>query len=277
MRRSTKCVASSAAVALLVSLSACGTDIRVETPGQASGPMVTIGVPADEPGMSWYHDGSYAGFSIDVATQVAKTMGYSSKQIVFRSVEAGQRGQMLADGQVDMVLGTYPRPTDGKAVVVDDVAYTDPYLVTGEAALMRAGEERPDTLKGQVACVTEGSVAARTLAEDASGVKLERRSSFQQCMSSLLAGVSDVVAAPEPVALGLRQQTGDHYVDVVDESWHQVAFGIGVRPDQTTLVDSLNSAIALMVKDGSWQDGIDALHAQVGFDADMSANPPVQP
>ena len=54
-------------ISLAVGLCGCGTSVNVSAPGQAKGPVMSIGVPADEPGVGWYHDGEYSGLSVEVA------------------------------------------------------------------------------------------------------------------------------------------------------------------------------------------------------------------
>lgn len=90
MRAGSKALALLGSVMIVAASSACGTQINVDTPGQADGPMISIGVASDEPGMSWVQGQSYSGFSIDIATDVAHTLGYSSKQIVFHQITAGE-------------------------------------------------------------------------------------------------------------------------------------------------------------------------------------------
>ncbi len=80
----------------LAGVAGCGTSIEVSVPGQADGPVLSIGVALDEPGMSWYHNGAYSGFSVQVAQYVAKVLGYANKQIVFRNVPLDERAQRLA-------------------------------------------------------------------------------------------------------------------------------------------------------------------------------------
>ena len=78
----------------LAGVAGCGTSIEVSVPGQADGPVLSIGVALDEPGMSWYHNGAYSGFSVQVAQYVAKVLGYANKQIVFRNVPLDDRARV---------------------------------------------------------------------------------------------------------------------------------------------------------------------------------------
>ncbi|MEE1296167.1 MAG: transporter substrate-binding domain-containing protein [Bifidobacterium sp.] len=283
MRRFARSAAALACASAVALASGCGSSIEVETPGQASGPMVTIGVPSDEPGVSWYHDGAWSGFGIDVATHVAHTLGYSVKQVTFHALKPGERRKALEDGTVDMVLGTYATDATGEHAgqdtdADDGISYAGPYLMAGEGLLVRAGEQdsyrEADALKGHVACMVEGSVSQRSLPAEVAGVRIEARSSYQQCVSSLLAGHADAVIAPGPIVAGLRMQAGDDYVAVADASAGTVAFGIGVRAGEATLVKELNTAIAAMEKDGSWTKAADAMRERTGYEPDAADNPP---
>lgn len=117
----------------LAGVAGCGTSIEVSVPGQADGPVLSIGVALDEPGMSWYHNGAYSGFSVQVAQYVAKVLGYANKQIVFRNVPLDERAQRLADGTVDLVVGSY----GGQEADGTQIDYAGPYLNTSQGLLVR--------------------------------------------------------------------------------------------------------------------------------------------
>ena len=67
-------------------LTACGSlssrdDANGVSIRQPEGPMVSIGVASDQPGLGVWHNGGYSGFDVDVARYVAKALGYADKQI----------------------------------------------------------------------------------------------------------------------------------------------------------------------------------------------------
>ena len=106
-------------ISLAVGLCGCGTSVNVSAPGQAKGPVMSIGVPADEPGVGWYHDGEYSGLSVEVAKYVAKVLGYGDEQLFFHSQTPATRLDRLDDGSVDfaMVLSVgLPMPRNSRVI-----------------------------------------------------------------------------------------------------------------------------------------------------------------
>ncbi len=106
----------------LSGLAGCG-QIQVTTvSGAPEGPTIAIGVAADEPSVGAWHDGTYQGFDITIAKYVAAKLGYANKQIVFKQVRPENRRSMLDNGQVDMVVASWPI-TDGSAdAIASDMA-----------------------------------------------------------------------------------------------------------------------------------------------------------
>lgn len=273
MRASQTSCAALTALAL-AALAGCGTSIEVSAPGQAEGPILSIGVADDEPAMSWYHGSSYTGFSIEVARYVAKVLGYASKQIVFRPVPMQSRASMLDDGAVDFVVGAYADRADGES----GVYYAGPYLISSQELLVRAdgsGDvEDASSLDGRAACAVRGSDAGSALRGRTPGVRIEERDSYQQCVSSLMVGRVDAVAGPAPILAGLREQGGPRYLDVVDVPYATARFGIGVRAGERRLAAQIDDALRRMIADGSWTRAADRLRARTGFAVDAKANPP---
>jgi glutamate transport system substrate-binding protein len=82
--------ASAAALALTVGATACGGG------GSSDSKKIKIGIKFDQPGLGLKQpDGSYAGFDVDVATYVAKQLGYTPDQIQFVETQSGDRENAL--------------------------------------------------------------------------------------------------------------------------------------------------------------------------------------
>ncbi len=92
-RKACRVIAALAAVACTMSLAACGAD---ETG------KIRIGIKFDQPGLGFKKSGTYVGFDVDVAKYVAKKLGYSEDEIVWKEAPSKQREAMLQNGDVDM-------------------------------------------------------------------------------------------------------------------------------------------------------------------------------
>ena len=123
-RKACRVIAALAAVACTMSLAACGAD---ETG------KIRIGIKFDQPGLGFKKSGTYVGFDVDVAKYVAKKLGYSEDQIIWKEAPSKQREAMIQNGDVDMILATYSITDERKKAV----SFAGPYFVAGQDLLVR--------------------------------------------------------------------------------------------------------------------------------------------
>ena len=91
-------IATFCACACVFAVSACGAD-------DADG-KIRIGIKFDQPGLGFKKSGTYVGFDVDVAKYIAKKLGYSEDQIVWKEAPSKQREAMLQNGDVDVIVAT---------------------------------------------------------------------------------------------------------------------------------------------------------------------------
>lgn len=270
-------LAACCATAALMATAACGgSSARPGGDGTAwvsaapQGPTITIGVAADQSGLSRWHDGAYEGFDVDVARYVAADLGYARKQIVFRQVHPARRAAMLDDGDVDMVVAAVALggADDGRLTLAG------PYLRTRPALLRRVDDDaRPATGErgddADVVCTVDGSDAQaryEAAASPADGAAVSY-GSYAQCMTALMVGSADAIAGDDVILRGLPGERGSSYRVVVDESAETVGYGIAVAHGRDELASRIAEALRRMIEDGSW-DGYVAAHlTPLGYDA----------
>lgn len=254
---------------------------------QPEGPTIAIGVAADEPGLSRWHDGGYSGFEVDVARYVAKKLGYANKQIVFKQVEPANRLDLLADGTVDMVVAGMPMPADDMAdaadakdttrgenaqgiAVDDDAAYAGPYLVTRQGLLARlddAGTIRSTSaLAGRAVCAVAGSGAKETLLGVQPHARVRERDTYPQCVTDLMVGTADAIAGDAAILAGFARTEGGTLVTrVKGVRYGSVRYGIAVPAGAVTLAADVAEALDGMRDDGSYDAALDALADAAGW------------
>lgn len=117
--------ASAAVLALALTATACGGDDDKDSGSSSSGGgKIKVGIKFDQPGLGLKQpDGSYAGFDVDVATYVAKQLGYKPDQIEFVETKSADRENALARGDVKFIAATYSI-TDERKQKVDFAAPT---------------------------------------------------------------------------------------------------------------------------------------------------------
>jgi len=94
--------ASAAALVLALTATACGGDSKDDdtsssaSAGSGGGGKIKVGIKYDQPGLGLKQpDGSFAGFDVDVATYVAKELGYKPNQITFVETKSADRENAL--------------------------------------------------------------------------------------------------------------------------------------------------------------------------------------
>ncbi|QTB90685.1 transporter substrate-binding domain-containing protein [Bifidobacterium saguini] len=276
MRVKRTIAASAAAVMMAMPLSGCG-QIQVTTvSGSPEGPTIAIGVTADEPAVGMWHDGTYEGFDVTVAKYVAARLGYANKQIVFKQVRPETRQSMLDNGQVDMVVASWPI-TDQSRAAVD---FAGPYLTAGVGLLVRASDradyEKEHGTVGDVnqrdICAVQGDETASLFQTNHPEANMQERDSYAQCVTALQAGAADAIVADTAILGGLRQANGPQYTVVLTDQG-TVEYGIAVGKGTAELAGKIAEALQNMIDDGSWTAARDELKQQSKLSVKLGGTP----
>lgn len=243
------------------------------TSGQPQGPTIAIGVSTDLPGLGYRHDGGYSGFDIDVAVYVANALGYGSRQIVFVGVQPQDRASALDEGAVDMVVSGFAMTDES----VRQVTFAGPYLTVRPAALVRRHDasddghhrsaDRSDWLDSADAtvCAPKGT-AVHAMIERRRTAALRDYDTYGQCMTALLAGSVDAVAADDATLPGLARYRDRAYRMLSDDDANvRLQYGIAVAQGRDELAKSIADALRTMVTDGSWQRYVQADLTPLGY------------
>lgn len=259
-----RALAALAAVACTMSLAACGAD--------ESG-KIRIGIKFDQPGLGFKKSGTYVGFDVDVAKYVAKKLGYSEDEIVWKEAPSKQREAMLQNGDVDMILATYSITDERKNVV----SFAGPYFVAGQDLLVRKDDHSingPEDLNGKRLCSVTGSTSAATVKEKfASEVQLMEQPGYAECATALFSGIVDAVTTDDIILAGLASASRGK-LRVVGKPFTQEYYGVGIKKGDTALAKKINAAITEMIKDGSWERAIADNTEGTSYTPNAEYNPP---
>lgn len=259
-----RALAALAAVACTMSLAACGAD--------ESG-KIRIGIKFDQPGLGFKKSGTYVGFDVDVAKYVAKKLGYSEDEIVWKEAPSKQREAMLQNGDVDMILATYSITDERK----NAVSFAGPYFVAGQDLLVRKNDHSingPEDLNGKRLCSVTGSTSAATVKEKfASEVQLMEQPGYAECATALFSGIVDAVTTDDIILAGLASASRGK-LRVVGKSFTQEYYGVGIKKGDTALAKKINAAITEMIKDGSWERAIADNTEGTSYTPNAEYNPP---
>jgi len=241
----------------------------VGTPGPRA---LRIGVPLDQPGVGLRVGSEYTGFDIDVARDLATRLGVAPDRITWVPMTDLTADTLISTGQADLIVGT-----GAAQAPADRVTFVGPYLLARQDLLVPTAATTvtgPRSLTGKEVCVVSGSGADATIRDDYPGVQLRELGSYPSCISALLDGSVEAVAGPDAVLAGLALQAPvSPLVRVLGRPFGTQAYGITMAKDDGALCERVTTALAEMIRDGSWQLFFTADLASMGYHA-AAGNPP---
>ena len=255
-----KVTAASAAVfALAITATACGGDSKdsSDTSGSGGGDKIKVGIKYDQPGLGLKEpDGSFSGFDVDVATYVAKELGYDAKQIEFVETKSADRENALARGDVKFIAATYSINDERKK----KVDFAGPYLLAHQDLLVKSDAKiaKGEDLNGKKLCSVTGSTSAQNIKESiAPKANLKRLGGYSECIAALQSGAVDAVTTDDSILAGFAAQ--DKYKGQFKLAGLKLSnenYGIGVKKGDSATLDKINKALTKMVSDKSWDAAV---------------------
>ncbi|MFE9679089.1 glutamate ABC transporter substrate-binding protein [Streptomyces sp. NPDC006259] len=260
--------ASAAVLVLALTATACGSDDKDDTGGGSSGggDKIKIGIKYDQPGLGLKEpDGSFSGFDVDVATYVAKELGYKPDQIQFVETKSADRENALSRGDVKFITATYSI-NDERAKKVD---FAGPYLLAHQDLLVKKDSKiaKGADLNGKNLCSVTGSTSAQNVKDKiAPKANLRKYSGYSECIAGLQSGAVEAVTTDDSILAGFAAQ--DKYkgqFKLVGEKLSNENYGIGVKKGDKATVDKINAALEKMVSDGSWDKAVQENFGPAGY------------
>jgi glutamate transport system substrate-binding protein len=247
--------ASAAVLALALSATACGGDSKDS--GSGGGSKIKIGIKYDQPGLGLKEpDGSFSGFDVDVATYVAKELGYKPDQIEWVETKSADRENALARGDVKFIAATYSI-NDKRKKKVD---FAGPYLLAHQDLLVKKDSDitKATDLNGKKLCSVTGSTSAQNVHDTiAPKAQLKQLGGYSECISGLQSGAVDALTTDDSILAGFASQ--EQYKGQFKLAGLKLSnenYGIGVKKGDTATVDKINAALEKMVSDGSWEKAV---------------------
>ena len=234
--------------------------------------VIRIGIKFDQPGIK--KSGTYVGFDVDVAKYIAKELGYSEDQIVWKESPSKQREAMLQNGDVDIIVASYSI-TDARK---NTVSFAGPYFVAGQDLLVRKDETNingPEDLNGKRLCSVTGSTSAIVIKEKfSSKVQLMQQPGYAECATALFSGIVDAVTTDDIILAGLATASRGR-LKLVGKPFTAEYYGIGIKKGNKKLAKRINEALKDMIKNGSWKRALDDNLRGTKFKPNSTYNPPI--
>ncbi|CAN5690980.1 glutamate ABC transporter substrate-binding protein [soil metagenome] len=242
-----------------VALGGCAADGSADPSAR-----IVIGVDGTTRGLSYPGaDGTFSGFEVDVATYVARGLGWSPDTIELYPLDTDGSETALASGAVDMVVSGALSPADSQ-----DVAVAGPYFVAGQDLLVDLDDAAitgPHSLDGTSVCSTTGSTAAQDLTspEYSPGAHLRELPDTSACVTALLAGDVDAVTGDDLVLAAYAEQHPGR-LKVLGSPLSTQQYDIGL-PAGSPDVAAVHALLEEMVADGAWQASFDRFLGHSGL------------
>ncbi|MFJ6216268.1 bifunctional serine/threonine-protein kinase/glutamate ABC transporter substrate-binding protein [Streptomyces sp. NPDC092296] len=219
---------------------------------QLRGALV-IGVKADQPGLSVLVDpatGKYQGFDVDMATYLAKDLGFTGARVEFTTVQTFSRELVLQNRTIDLVVASYSMTPERAR----QVTFAGPYYLAGQDFLLRTDEKDvvgPEDLIGRTVCTARGSTPAEHLPSRFHGIGLSFRSSYGECVTDLLAHRVDAVSTDDIILAGYQKQHPDQ-LRLLGIPFQSEAYGVGMARGEEALRRRVCESIQRYVDSGAW-------------------------
>ncbi|MFG2029298.1 glutamate ABC transporter substrate-binding protein [Streptomyces sp. NPDC048825] len=256
-------VTAAAATALVLSLTAtaCGGDGKSDSAdsgsGSGGGDKIKIGIKYDQPGLGLKEpDGSFSGFDVDVATYVAKELGYDADQIEFVETKTPDRENALKRGDVKFIAATYSINDERKK----SVDFAGPYLLAHQDLLVKADSDitKATDLNDKNLCSVTGSTSAQNVKNDfAPEANLTERSGYSECIAALQSGAVDALTTDDSILAGFAAQ--EQYKGQFKLAGLKLSnenYGIGVKKGDTETLNKINAALEKMVSEKAWDKAV---------------------
>lgn len=248
--------ASAAVLALAVTATACGSDDKDDK--SSGGKKITIGIKFDQPGLGQKTpDGKYEGFDVDVATYVAKELGYKEGDIEWKEAKSAERENMLSRGDVDFIAATYSI-TDEREKKVD---FAGPYLLAHQDILVRADDnsiKSPKDLNSKKLCSVAGSTSAQNVHDKlAPKAQLQEYGGYSECLTGLENKAIDALTTDDSILAGYAaQKEFKGKFKLAGFKMTNENYGIGVKKGDDDLKKKINAALTKMVKEKAWDEAV---------------------
>ncbi|MBO6193675.1 MAG: amino acid ABC transporter substrate-binding protein [Clostridiales bacterium] len=237
-----------AASMLVMPLAACDAADAEGSAAATNGKFV-VGFDAEFPPMGFIaEDGSYTGFDLDLAAEVASRLGL---EFVAQPIAWDSKDQELNSGNIDCIWNGFT--ISGRE---DEYTWTEPYMSNNQVVVVNAGSDISTLadLAGAVVAVQKDSSGLAALEENTelldSFAELVQVDDYLNAMMELESGAVDAIVMDEIVARYQIQEAGSNFV-VLEESVASEEYGVGFALGNEELRDQVQAALEEMAADGT--------------------------
>ncbi|MFE9727590.1 glutamate ABC transporter substrate-binding protein [Streptomyces sp. NPDC005794] len=219
---------------------------------------LVIGAKADQPYLGFEDQSTKerSGFDIEIARMIAADLGFTEKQIEWKTVDSGIRETAISKGQVDYFVGTYTINDERKK----QVGFAGPYYKAGADLLVRKDETSitgKESVKDKKVCSIVGSTPLQEIKKPEYGAQVVELAKYSDCVQQLLTKQVDAVTTDDSILKGYAAANSGK-LKVVGKPFTDEPYGIGLDKDDKVLRDAINKSLDTHIKDGTYKKIYDA-------------------
>ena len=197
--------------------------------------------------------GNLVGVDVELMEATGEIMGIPFE---LQPIDWSMKETELANKNIDMIWNGYTITEERK----QKVAFSQPYLNNRQVVVTMA-----DSDINTLADLADKTVAvqAESSAVDAINAKPEIAETFKnlgefetndQCLMDLEAGRTDAVVADEVIIRYYVSKKGEEKYKILEEDFGKEEYGIGVRKEDTQLLEALNVALDTLKENGTTKE-----------------------
>lgn len=230
------------------------TDINIDNSSKEEKTTYVMGLDDTFAPMGFRDEkGELVGFDIDLAKETAERLGIS---IEFQPIDWSMKETELDAGNIDFIWNGYSVTEERK----EKVAFSNPYLENKQIIVALADSEietKAELAGKNVAIQAESSALDAVNAEPefvASVNELTEFSTNNEAFMDLEAGRSDALVVDEVLARFYMKQSGPEKYEVLTEDFGNEEYCIGLRKNDTELLEKLNVTLDEVKSDGTYDE-----------------------
>ena len=220
-------------------------------PTSAQDDAVVIGVNAEYPPFESVDDSdAIIGFDIDLINALAEDAGF---EIEFVNTRWDGIFVALSEGEFDAVISA-ATITDEREEIID---FSDAYFNAGQSIAVQTSIAEdvagPEDLAGLRVGVQLGTTGDE-FASEIDGAEVVRFDEITLAFQALGAGEVDAIVNDGPTSADIIANNPDLDAVLVGEPLTDEFYGIAVNPEQSELLDNINTSLANVIADGTYAE-----------------------
>lgn len=231
-------------------LAGCGSTNAGTTATTSAAPQkIVVGLDDNFPPMGFRDEkNNLVGFDIDLATEAAKRLGM---QVEFKPIDWNSKEVELNSKKIDVLWNGLTITEERKK----NIAFTKAYMENRQiiVVLPNSDIKTKANLAGKTVGVQDGSSSVDALNNDAATLKtfkeLKKYSDNVNALLDLKAGRVDAVVVDEIVGRYYTNKKPGEYT-ILSDNFGSEEYGVGLRKDDTQLLEKIQKALDDMKKDG---------------------------